>query len=186
MYVFKCVCAWRIWNIIGLASKTIYFKVHCFPFEVILLESNVHLHPSLPCRYPLLKEFFWDASQLHRFNLLGAFKTVLPVDPQSWEERKGYGEQDQVNREMVPVQRCSTQSRTAECLAYSNLIFFRHSQICDNIPNTFSCPAHLPSFIQSTDICHPPSVLLAQLWPQSCLQKAFISWRHLLNPDYPR
>ena len=96
---------------------------------------------SLSCFYGLLEVFFWNAPQLRRNGLLDSlhcFKTDLHDDPLEFaEEKKGLIEQDQVNREIIPVQWCSSWPRTAECLAHPILLLFRHAQFLDdNLPST--------------------------------------------------
>ena len=93
-------------------------KLHGFPFKVISLESNALFHPSLPRFYSLLEGFFWDAPQLRRygrFDGLHAFKTGPLMIPLSLGKEKSHTEQDQVNREVVPVRRCSSRPGTAGC-----------------------------------------------------------------------
>ena len=87
-------------------------------FQVIPLESNALFHPSLPHFYALLKIFFWDAPRLHRYSPidgLQAFKTGSLDDPHELgEKKKSHAEQDQVNREAVPV-RPGTDGCSGQC-----------------------------------------------------------------------
>ena len=86
-------------------------------FKVIPLESNALFHPSLPRFYALLEGFFWDAPQLHCYGPLDGLHTIKmgPLDDplQLGEQKKNHAKQDQVNREVVPVQQCSSWAETA-------------------------------------------------------------------------
>ena len=90
--------------------------------------------------------------------------------------------EDQVNKKVVPVRRFSSRpSVTAGCSAHPIPLFFYHAQnIGDKLPNTFSCPANLWSFEQSTDDRHTSP---ARHWTRSYLMKDSRSWSHL-SPIY--
>lgn len=103
------------------------------PFKVISLVSNARFHPPLPRFYSPLAGFFFDAPQLRRYDLQegrndgtqpqGSLSSRLPKlkgslqngFPWAWGKEKSHTEQDHVNREVVPVRRCSSQPGTAGC-----------------------------------------------------------------------
>ena len=104
--------------------QTIYFnskqQTTWFPLQsnVIPLKSDALFHPSLPHFSALLEGFFWDATQLHHYSPLGglhAFKTGPLMIHWAWGKEKSNTEQDQVNREVVPVRLCSSPPGTAGC-----------------------------------------------------------------------
>ena len=151
-----------VWKVTGQVSQTIYFnsiQLHGFPFKLITLYFTFPSH-----FYELIEGFFWDAPQLHHYSSPGGFDTFKtgPLDdPFELGKNKNHLEQNQVNREVVPVQPCSSQLEIAECSAHPVPFLFRHAQIFgDNFPSTaLSGPADLQSFEWSTYYHHAPTSL---------------------------
>lgn len=89
----------------------------------------------------ILEGFCWGGPQLRRYGLLyglHAFKTGLLDDPlelgekkRKKKDKKKNEEQDQVNREVVPVRRCFSQGVVNRC------IVVKQPRIC---PVTFQTP----------------------------------------------
>ena len=108
-------------------------RLQGFLFKVIPLEYNALSHSSLSCFYVLLEGFFWYALHLHHYSPLDGLDTfnMTPLDDLLKLEgkEKSPREQDQVNREVVPVWQYSSQSGTAEHSVHPVLLLFRHVQI---------------------------------------------------------
>ena len=84
---------------------------------------------------------------------------------------KSNTEQDQVNWEVLPIQRCSSLQTTAGRSTYPVSLLFRLTQISsDDLLNTVLFHVHIPTAIP------------AQRYPSSCLLKASRSWNHHSPP----
>ena len=76
-------CSQTNWKVTRSVSQFISIqnnKLHCFPFKVILLKSNVLSNPFLSCFYVLLEGFLRDA---HQFRRNGPLFTILFL-PSFW------------------------------------------------------------------------------------------------------
>ena len=98
-------------------------------------------------------------------DVLHVFK--MSRSPWVWEKEKSHKEQDQANREAVPVRQCSSRLKTARYSAYPIPLLFKHALI--SVTNfqtlSFPCLSDLRSFKSSTDDCHLPYPLDVDLSP---------------------
>ena len=143
----------------------------------------------LPRFYALLKGFFWDALQCHRYGPLDGLsvfkigsllwspwvleKEKVTRSKATWWIRRWFGcgdvpiGKEQPNALLTQFHRFSDKTK-------SSVIIFR----------PFSCSTDLWPFDRSTNDRHAQPALRARRWPQFLL-KASYSWNHLSPPHDP-
>ena len=155
-------------------SQTIYFnsKQHGFPFKVTPLESYALSYPWVPCFNSLQKEFFRDATQLHRYSSpdalyvfkMGFFDNLLELREKKnvtqsnirWIGRLFQYGNVPLCQELLDAQH--TQSYYFSDLSKSSEIIFQtvlfHVQLsCDHLNSQLKIATHHLSYPLDIDLC---------------------------------
>ena len=154
-------------------NKELSKLLHGFFFNLIPLEYKA-VFPPLPRTYILQECFFWDALSsivTALFMATHAIKTSPFMTPLNLEKRESHTKEDEINREVVPVQRCSSRP------VHQVTLFFWHAQIfSDNFPRIFF------SHVQPTCDHSNSQVTIATHFLPFNIELTLVCWR----PFYPR